>query len=68
MNFNANSSECYTLHVSNEKTEMSLSPEQISSASDFEIELNPPLDLAQLSFLQSPDVEVCGKCSRAVPY
>lgn len=60
MNFNANSSECYTLHVSNEKTEMSLPPEHISSGSNFEVDLNPPLDLAQLSFLQSPDVEVRG--------
>ena len=58
MNFNANSSECYTLHVSNEHTEMSLEPEQISTASNFEVELNPPLDLGQLSFLQSPDIEV----------
>ena len=59
MNYNANSSECYTLHVSNEKTEMGLESNQISSASNFEAELNPPLDLGQLSFLQSPDNEVC---------
>ena len=57
-NYNSSTSEQYSLHVSNEHTEMSLPPNALSSANNFEVNLSPALDLNQLSFLQSTDVEV----------
>lgn len=57
-NYSATTSSQYSLHITNEMTEMSLPPDALSSASDFEINLSPALDLNQLSFLQSTDVEV----------
>ena len=57
-NFSASTSENYSLHISNEMTEMSLRPDALSSANNFEVHLSPALDLNQLSFLQSTDVEV----------
>ena len=57
-NFNSNTSEAYSLHVSNDHIEMNLPPNALSSASNFEVNLSPALDLNQLSYLQSTDVEV----------
>ena len=57
-NFNSNTSEQYSLHVSNDHIEMNLPPNALSSASNFEVNLSPALDLNQLSYLQSTDVEV----------
>ena len=58
LNYNANTSEQYSLHISNDHIEMNLSPNGLSSASNFEVNLTPTLDLNQLSYLQSTDVEV----------
>ena len=57
-NFSSNTSEQYSLHISNENIEMNLPPTALSSASNFEVNLSPSLDLNQLSYLQSTDVEV----------
>ena len=57
-NFNSNTSEQYSLHASNEQVETNLPPNALSSASNFEVNLSPALDLNQLSYLQSTDVEV----------
>ena len=57
-NYNSSTSQAYSLHISNESTEMSLPPDALSSANNFDVNLSPPLDLNQLSFLKSTDVEV----------
>lgn len=57
-NYNSTTSGKYTLHVSNESTEMSLDYKQLSSANNFKVVLNPSLDLNQLSYLQSLDCEM----------
>ena len=57
-NFNSNTSEQYSLHISNDHIEVNLPPNALSCASDFEVDLSPTLDLNQLSYLQSTDVEV----------
>ena len=57
-NFNSNTSEQYSLHVSNDQIELNLPPNELSCASNFEVNLTPTLDLNQLSYLQSTDVEV----------
>ena len=57
-NYNASASETWSLNVSNEMTEMTLPSDALSSANNFEVNLSPALDLNQLSFLQSTDVEV----------
>ena len=58
MNFNSNSAARYTLQVSNETTEMSLPEDHASSAGNFEVTLTPSLDLNQLSYMRSLELEV----------
>ena len=58
MNYNSSSAERYTLQISNEGVETLLQEHDLSSANNFEVSLTPSLDLHQLSYLQSLDVEV----------
>ena len=58
MNYNSSSAERYTLQISNESVEALLQEHDLSSANNFEVSLTPSLDLHQLSYLQSLDVEV----------
>ena len=58
MNYNSTSSNQYTLQITNEPIETNLPPDELSSAKDFTITLNPTLNLNQLSYMQSLDWEV----------
>ena len=58
MNYNSTTAGKYTLQISNEAIETRLAEDEVSSASNFEVTLSPSLDLNQLSYMQSLDVEV----------